>query len=49
MHSAPPCGVTVKHVQRHYVDNFQKEMRKTGEDKKEDKSEGVKVAWASPG
>jgi hypothetical protein len=37
MNSAPPCGVTVKHVQRHYVDNFQKEMHKTGEGKKKTK------------
>jgi hypothetical protein len=44
MHSAPPWGVTVKHVQRHYMDNFQKEMGKTGEDKRKTKSEAVKVA-----
>jgi hypothetical protein len=45
MHSASPCGVTVKDVQRHYMDNFQKEMRKTEEDKRKTKSEALKVAW----
>jgi hypothetical protein len=48
MHSAPPCGVTVKYVQRHFMDNFQKEMRWTGEDKRKTMSEAVKVAMASP-
>jgi hypothetical protein len=31
------------------MDNFQKELRKTAEDKRKTKSEAVKLAWASPG